>query len=148
LNIGWWNANFLAYEVSQNGQVLTSLTTFDMILQTYFLSDFTSYISVKDGWNFDYVQSQQQLPYTKTFLSFLKVIYNSYYVILPQLTYQFRLYIKAKQQLIILVPVPIVPICGVVLGLVFMLIIVTLVLRLKIVYLNYGALQILKKIKL
>ncbi len=78
----------------------------------------------------------------------MKVIYNSYYVILPQLTSQFRLYIKAKQQLIILVPIPIVPICGVVLGLVFMLIIVTFVLRLKIVYLNYGALQILKKIKI
>ena len=56
-----------------------------MILQKYLLAAYTTFINNINSMNFDYIKSKVALPYDTLYLNFLGVLYNSYYVVLPQI---------------------------------------------------------------
>lgn len=61
-----------------------------MIIQKYLLAAYTTFINNMNSVNFDHIKSQIVLPYNTFYLNFLGALYNTYYVVLPQIVNEFK----------------------------------------------------------
>lgn len=54
-----------------------------MMIQKYLLSAYTTFLTNIADQNYDYVKSENKIPYSNAYVNFLTFLYNNYYTVLP-----------------------------------------------------------------
>lgn len=118
-----------------------------MIMSKCLFSGISTYTGNK-LYEFDYVLSNNSLPLSNQIIVMYAIIYNTFYIILPEILSQMREAIIISQGEIIKNPVPIIPIILSMIFLCLVLQIVTIFLKIKLINLFHEAFSSLKKLKL